>query len=369
MIPVLFALVAGFGAWMALRGNPLYSTRSSLLLVAFMILGIAALVGVIVAAVKLTFNRSPTVAAITIGTIVVVGTLALIFIIPRMTTPKEAILATALPPSAKVVHIHRQKVYKWTKLLAIMLVVCGILAMVLPGEASMIGWVPGSIALILAVFGLLPMYFKARTLDISLTALMCNPWFHWQYPPEEWKQWAEVQGERTAAKLPKISRQREVFVGVISSATVAVLSFIFYPGSSLRARTLYALGLGGGTYAFCLWKARYDKGASGRLRTTLLKAAPQAYIGREGLFSDGDFTTWFSSSIYLTSASIDERPPRSLIFRFTKFVGRNPYSLNFSSGYATVDRRVLIPPGAESDVVRLQQELSARCPKAQIALA
>ena len=92
-------------------------------------------------------------------------------------------------------------------------------------------------------------------------------------------------------------------------------------------------------------------------------------MGRDGLFSDGDFTTWLSMSIYLTSASIDESPPRSLIFRFTKFVGRNPYGLNFSSGYITVDRKVLIPPGAESDVARLQQELATRCPKAQIAIA
>ncbi len=364
MSMVLLALVVGVGAWMAWRRYPRYSSRSP----AFMLKAIAVAIGVLAAVVYLVTYGSPTVVLITLIAVVVLGMFFMIVILPAITTPKEEQLSTTLPPSARVVHIHRHNVYIALKFLAVLLAICGILAM-MPGDARLIGWVTGGAALALTLFGLLPLYFKARSLDLSLTALMCDPWFHWQYPPEQWKQWADAQEERTQAKLPKISRQREVFADVLIFAVIAVVTFIFYPGSSLIIRTLSALGLGGTASAYFVWKVRHDRGVPEKVRTALLKETREVYIGRDGLFSDGDFTTWLSMSIYLTSASIDESPPRSLIFRFTKFVGRNPYGLNFSSGYITVDRKVLIPPGAESDVARLQQELATRCPKAQIAIA
>jgi hypothetical protein len=357
---------------MAWRRNPLYSTRSALRSAAFVLLSIAAVVGVIVAVVNLTINRSPTVSGIAIGTVVVSGTLALIFIIQSVTTPKEAKLATGLPPSAKVVRLHRQKAYIWAKLSAILFSILGILGIVVPGDGKYAVFVPGGMALFVALITLPTMYFKARNLDRALTAVMCNPWAHWQYPPEQWKQWADVQGERTKAGLPKISSKLRVLTNALMFIVIAIITLgglIFYPGSSLLPRTLTALGLGGATYAFCVWTTRHDQGAPERVRSTLLKATPETYLGRDGLFCDGVFTTWLSMSIYLTSVSIDERPPLSLIFRFEKFVGTNPYSLNLNSGSIPVDRRVLIPLGAESDIARLQQELSARCPKARIGLS
>lgn len=364
MSRVLFALVVGVGAWLAWRRYPRYSSRSP----AFVLGAIAVAIGVLAVTVCLVTYGSPTVVLITLVAVLVLGMFFMIVILPAITTPKEEQLSTTFPPSATVVHIHRHNVYIALKFLALLLAICGILAM-MAGDTRWIGWATGGAALLLAFFGLLPLYFKARNLDLSLTALMCDPWFHWQYPPEQWKQWADAQEERTMATLPKISRQREVFADVLIFCVIAVITFIFYPGSSPLVRTLSALGLGGTTAAYFVWKARHDRGAPEKVRRTLLKETPEVYIGRDGLFSDGDFTTWLSMSIYLTSALIDEGPPRSLIFRFTKFVGRNPYSLNFSSGYATVDRRVLIPPRAESDIARLQQELATRCPKAQIALA
>ena len=271
-----------------------------------------------------------------------------------------------MSPSAKVVHLHRQKVYKGAQVIAILLVICGILAMVIPGKAALIGWVTGSLALLAAVVGLLPLYFKARNLDRALTSVLCNPWVHWQYTPEQWKQWADVQGERTQAKLSKLKLNWRTLALLLALAAAGI--FIFCPGS-WQVRTLFVLGVCGGTCGYSVWKTRHDQDASENVRTTYLKAAPEVYLGRDGLFCDGAFTTWLSVSINLTSASIDASPPRSLIFRFEEYVGTNPYGLNFSRGYIPVDRRVLILPGAESDIERLQQELTARCPKARIGLS
>jgi len=179
---------------MAWRRNPLYSTRSALRSAVFVLLAIAAMIGVVVAAVNLTIHRSTTEAGITIRTVVVFCTVALVFINQAVSTPKEAKFARALPPSAKLVHIRRQNVYNWAKYLAILLVVCAILATVLPGNTKYVALVFGGMALFLAIILLPVMYVNARNFDHSLTGVMCNPWVHWQYSPEEWKQWADVQG-------------------------------------------------------------------------------------------------------------------------------------------------------------------------------
>jgi len=369
MIAVLLALLAGAGAWMAWRRNPLYSTRTALRSAAFVLLAIAAVISVDVAVVNLTIHRSPTLALSAIGGAVVMSTIALIFIIQAISTPKEAKLGTGLPPSAKVVHVHRQKIYQWAKLLAILLVICGNLAFLLPGIYGELMWVPGGIAAALGLFGLLPLYFKARGLDRAATAVTSTPWIHWQYSPEEWKRWADVQGERAGAKVPKISSKRESIVAVLIAAGVALGILIFCPVSFWPMRTLFALSFGGGIYGFLVWKARNDRAAPAKVRATILSAAPEVYFGHDGLFCDGTFTTWLSMSIYLQSAAIDAKPPRNLVFRFVTYVGSNPYSANLNSGSIALEHRVLIPTGAESDIARLQTELTARCPKARIAFS
>jgi hypothetical protein len=369
MIPVLLGLLSGAGAWMAWRRNPLYSTRSALRSTAFVLLAIAAIISLNVAVVNLTLHRSPNVALISIGVAVVLSTISLIFIIQAVSTPKEAKLGLDLPPSAKVVHIHRQRIYQWTKLLVILLVLCANLAFLLPGIYGELMWVPGSVAVLLGLFGLLPLYFKAWGLDRAVTAVMYNPWVHWQYPAEEWRHWAEVRGERAKASLPKISSKRERIVSIIISAGIAIGVLIFLPAPSMLLRTLCALGLGGGTYGFFAWKEWNDAASPENARSTVLKAKPEVYIGHDGLFCDGAFTTWLSVSVYLTSAAIDERQPRSLSFRFEKYVGTNPYGGNLGSGSVALERNVLIPTGGGGDIERLQRELTARCPKARIGLS
>ena len=369
MITVLLALLAGAGAWMAWRRNPLNSTRTALRSTAFVLLAIAAVISVDAAVVNLTIHRSPTVALSAIGGAVVMSTIALIFIIQAISTPKEAKLGTGLPSSAKVVNFHRQRIYQWTKLLAILLVICANLGFLLPGIYGELMWVPGSIAAVLGLFGLLPLYFKARGLDRAVTAVTSAPWVHWQYSPEEWKRWADVQGERAGVKVPKIGSKRESMVAVLIAAGVAVGILIFCPVSSWPLRTLFAFSFGGGIYGFLVWKARNDSAAPAKVRAAILRSAPEVYFGHDGLFCDGTFTTWLSMSIYLQSGTLDPTAPRNLLFRFEKYVGSNPYSANLNSGSVAVERRVLIPTGAESDIARLQTELTARCPKARIVFS
>ncbi len=77
------------------------------------------------------------------------------------------------------------------------------------------------------------------------------------------------------------------------------------------------------------------------------------------------YRTWLGLDVYLTAATVDSRPPRSLEFRFEKVVP-NPYAGN---QIIPIVQSVLIPAGAAADIARLQTELLARCPKAQIRLA
>jgi hypothetical protein len=84
---------------------------------------------------------------------------------------REAKLATALPPSARLVHVHRQKVYKWAKVFAITVVILGILAIALPGNGPYAIYAVGSIVLLLGLV-LLPVgYFNALQFDRSLVHL------------------------------------------------------------------------------------------------------------------------------------------------------------------------------------------------------
>jgi hypothetical protein len=99
-----------------------------------------------------------------------------------------------------------------------------------------------------------------------------------------------------------------------------------------------------------------------RLRKRLSDAPPEAYFGQAGLLTDGIYTQWLTVGNYLLEATVDEREPRSLVFRFENAgVGTNPSS--------ETRQYVLIPDGTENDIARLQSALSAACPKARIALS
>jgi hypothetical protein len=363
MIPALFAILSVIGAWTAWRHNPLYSARSTVRSAAVVLLAIAAMVGIIIAAVNLTINRSPTVMGGTMAAVIIFSALSMIFIIQAVSTPPAGKLTTVLPPSAKLVHVHRKKFYKLAKFFAILLACLSALAIAIPGDARYAPLAIGGIALLLAVVLLPVMYVTTRNFDRSLTALELDPWVHWQFTPAQWKQWIDAQVERTKTTPPAFILKRDWRKLAGTFAVIAVGVFVMSPGSQLE-KALYILLCCGLLFALVELSVRDSRHAPEKLKTALLKAAAEVYFGHDGVFCDGVYTNWLTLNIYLTSATIDPREPRSLLFRFEKAVpaayGGNPIM--------HIQQSVLIPPGAESDIARLQQELTARCPKAQIVL-
>jgi hypothetical protein len=75
--------------------------------------------------------------------------------------------------------------------------------------------------------------------------------------------------------------------------------------------------------------------------------------------------SWMDMSVYLISASIDTRPPRSLLFCFDKIVF-NPYG---PTQTIRINQSVLAPADGDEGIARLQRELTQRCPAARIELA
>jgi hypothetical protein len=364
MITAALALFGAFGAWLAWRRNPMYSASSSVRILGVVAVSIAVLVLAVVGAVKFTENRSAPVVFGTMLTVVVLGTFAMIFVIQTVSTPKRARLATELPPSAKIVQVHRRKVYHWAKYLGALIAIFAVLGAVVPGNAKYIALSFGGMALLLAIILLPVAYVNARHFDRSLTALELDPWIHWKYAPAQWNEWVNAQVERMKTKPATFILKRDWHKLAWPFVIIAGGVIIFSPGSMIL-RILYVLFCCGAIAGIVVLGAREEKRAPDKMRAVLEQAAPEVYFGHDGIFCDGVFTTWLSLNVYLVSASIDERPPRSLTFSFEK-VQPGPYTANQISA---MRQSVLLPAAAEADLARLQRELSARCPKARVELA
>lgn len=361
MIQLGFALLMMFSAWAAWRRNPMYSTRSTLRAVIVIVLAVAGVVAMMVAAVKLSINRSPTVAGIVIGSTIVFGTLALIFIIQAATVPKESKPAS-LPHSVHLVTNNRRKIVRWLKVLGV-LVVLFALAGLFPGAAGIISLTLGGFVLFLAVILVPVAYVNLRGLDQSLTATELNPWVHWIYTPEQWQQWCSVQADRLRATPPSFIIQRDWRRFLLPFALIIGGVAIFAPGPWLFKGSYVAL-VCAAILTVAALSGRGGAHTADKLHALLLAAEPDAYLGHDGIFADGTFTPWLNVSIYLTSATIDDRAPRSLLFVFEKVVP-NPYG---ATQPIAIHQAVLIPANAAADLTRLQHELAARCPNANVSI-
>jgi hypothetical protein len=239
-----------------------------------------------------------------------------------------------------------------------------VLGIVLPGSAKFIALSFGGMALLLAVILLPVAYVNARHFDRSLTALELDPWIHWKYSPAQWNEWVNAQVERMKTKPSTFILKRDWHKFAWPFVIIAGGVIIFSPGS-LLFRVGYVLIVCCAIVGLAVYSAQEERRAPERMRAQLMKTVPEVYFGHDGLFCDGVFTTWLSLNVYLMSASIDERPPRSLLFSFEK-VQPSPYTGNQVSA---IQQSVVLPAGMDADVARLQRELSARCPRARVELA
>ena len=363
LILAIIALLSVAGAWTTWRRNPLFSTRSALHSIAIVLLAIVGLVAAIIAAVNFIEGKSEVVAGITLGAVILFGAFGLIFVIQTFATPKEAQLHTALPPSAKLVNVYRRKVHKAAKITAMVAACFGLLGWILPGNFGFVAFAFGGFTLVMGAFMLSIWYVTSRNFDRSLTAMISNYWIHWQYPQEQWNQWIEIQAQRAqASPLPVFVFRRDWRKLILPFGIIAGGTLIFGPGSFVY-RALYVLGICGLILVLGLLSSRDSRNIPGRIRSKKRAAAPETYFGQDGVFCDGDFTPWLSMNVYLLSASLDWRPPHSLLFIFEKVLP-NPYTGN---QLVEIRQSVLIPPNAEGDISRLGERLAVRCPKARIS--
>jgi hypothetical protein len=362
VLQLFFAILLMISAWGAWRRNPLYSTRSTLRSAAIVLLAIAGVIVLIVATVNLTANRSVAVVGSAMAAVTIIGTLALIFIIQAVTVPKESHPA-ALPHSVKLVTVNRRKMYKWVKVFAILIAIFALGALV-PGATMIISLTLGGMTLFLAIILIPILYFTSRGLDQSLTATELDPWVHWQYTPEQWQQWSTVQSDRLRATPPTFVARRDWRRFLFPFAIIIGGVAIFCPGSWIF-KTSYLVLVCLAILIIATLSGRGGAAHADRLHAKLLAAPPEAYFGHDGVFADGVFTPWLNVSTYLVSAAIDQRHPPSLHLLFERSVP-NPYG---PTQIIPVHQSVLIPANASADIARLQRELTARCPKARIALA
>jgi hypothetical protein len=317
------------------------------------LLAIAGVILLIVATVDLTINRSPVVAGIALSAVIIFGTLALIFIITAVSTPKESKPA-ALPHSVKLVTNNRRKMYVWVKVFAILLGIFALAALV-PGTARIVALTIGGMTLFLAIILLPVLYWTSRTADKSLTETELNPWVHWLYTPDQWTQWSNVQVERLSATPPGFVLQRDWHRFLFPFAIIIGGVAFFCPGGWLFQDPLPGRNLHSHSCHRCPgWPRRRvpcrktPRQADGGKSRGLVR--PRRRLLRRRLHP-------MAQRKRLPGLRGHRPAPASLDLRFEKSVP-NPYG---PTQIVPIHQAVLIPANADGDL--------ARCPKAQIALA
>jgi hypothetical protein len=360
MYLAIFALLSAVGAWAAWRNNPLYSRMATLRFIAAIAVGAALVVGIILAALNLTANSTPLVTNATLALVVLVGTIAFIWIILAASTPK----VPPLPRATTLVRVHREKLVPYARWFVGSMLALGLLALLVPGDWKIaVGVVAGLLAFLGFVL-LFTGYIAALGFDRSLSSVESEPWVHWTYTPEQWRAWTDAEVSRLAATPPHWVWRRDWKRIILPVVAVVGGVYLFDPGS-IAWRTGYLCVLFIIMAATVALSNRYGKTAPARLRRLIAAAAPETYFGSSGIYTEGGYTQWLTVSNYLVEATVDEREPRNIDLFFEQIV---PGSY---AGPIPIHRRVLVPPGAASDIdiTRLQGLLSAACPSARIALA
>jgi len=350
---LIFCLLTMVGAFSAWRKSPLYSLETTLKLAGGFLLIAAVVAGASLAIVNGPVSRSPVVQGI-VGflAIMVLGCGASIFIV-RITDAHVA----QLPPSAKLVSFNRHKVFRWIWRLVVFLLINTVAALLLPSRWI---WLPiglGGFLLLLCGPTLSILFMMARRNDRGMSAVIANPWVHWQFTQEKWVQWAKNQQEWEEEQERPWS-WKGVSLLVLFCVGLFALGALF-SGEGLKENATIVSGLTGFVMLLVLVAYWFKRTNFDRRYRRLLAAAPEAWFGDEGLFCNGEYTPWILSGKYLLKASAQCDPPRCVMLVFQSFNG---------SSSVLVTQRVPIPDGNTSDLPVLQQKLNSHCPTASVLL-
>jgi hypothetical protein len=351
---LIFCVLTIAGAFAGWRKSPLYSVETTLKLGGGFLLIVAVVAGTAYVIVNGSLSRSPVVE----GIAGFVALLALacgssIFIV-RITDSH----VTALPPSARLVSFNRHKVYQWIWSLVVFLLINAVASLVLPSSWQ---WLPeglGAFVLLLCGPMLSIAFMMARRNDRGMSAVIANPWAHWQYTPERWTQWAESQRDWEKAQEGPWN-----WKGVSGFVLLCVGLFVLgalFTGASLRENEIIVGGLTG-ILVLLVVVAYWFKGTNfDRRYRRLLAAAPDTWFGDEGMFCNGAYMPWILSGRYLLKATVALDQPARLILVFESFNGATS---------TQITQRIPIPDGHITDLPMLQQKLKDHCPTASVHLS
>jgi hypothetical protein len=201
-------------------------------------------------------------------------------------------------------------------------------------------------------------YMMARRNDRGMSAVIANPWAHWQYTPESWVQWAENQRAWEVAQEGPWS-WKGVSLFVLLCVGLFALGALF-TGASLKENLIIVGGLSGFLLLLVVVAYWFKRTNFDRRYRRLLAAQPETWFGDEGMFSNGTYMPWILSGRYLLKATAAVDPPARVTLIFESFNG---------SSSTQITRRVLIPDGHLADLSMLQQKLKAHCPTASVQLS
>jgi hypothetical protein len=350
---LIFAVLTIVGALAGWRKSPLYSFKATVKLIGAFLLIVVVVMGASQFIVSRQLSQSPVVAGVEgFLAILALGCISSVIVV-RITDAHVA----QLPPSTKLVSFNRHKVYRWIWRLLIFVLINVAAALALPVSLN---WLPiglGGFMLLLCGPMLSIGYMMARRNDRGMTAVMANPWAHWQYAPEKWTQWAENQREWEKSQEGPWSWKRVLLfvllcVGLFSLGTL-------FSGGSLQEKLIILCGLTAFIILLVLVAFWFKRTNFDRRYRRLLAAAPEAWFGDEGLFCNGIYMPWNLSGKYLLKATVTTDPPAHLNLIFQSFNG---------SSSTTTTYQILIPPEPASDLQLLQQKIKSQCPTASVHL-
>ena len=333
-------------------GDPT-SLKKTLALVGAFLLTVVVVMGASHAIVNGTIGDSRVVQGIAgFLAIVVLGSGSSILVV-RITDAHVA----RLPSSAVLVSFNRHKVHRWIWRLMVFVLINAAAALTLPPYWQ---WLPiglGGFMFLLCSPMLSVGYMMARRNDRAMSAVVADPWVHWQYTPEKWVQWAENQRDWEEAQ-EKQWNWKGISLFVLFCAGVFALGAAF-TGESLRENLFIVTGLTCFMILLALLAYWFKRTNFDRRYRRLLHAAPEAWFGEEGLFCNGAFTPWVLSGRYLLEAKAASDFPARVTLVFQSFNG---------TASVLVTQRVPIPDDHVSDLPILQRRLKAHCPTASVHL-